>query len=111
MRVPAPTRTALVGAAPQMASSALYLPQLDGLRFFAFLAVFIHHLSAPEPLRFLQARGWMGVDLFFVISAFLFFRLFNEEASVAGRIDVLRFYLRRMLRLYPLMVAFPAVII
>ena len=93
---------------PELAS---YLPQLDGLRVCAFFAVFIHHLPPPPdaiPLRFVHERGWMGVDLFFVISAFLFFHLFREEARIAGTIDISKFYLRRVLRLYPLMIAFPA---
>jgi peptidoglycan/LPS O-acetylase OafA/YrhL len=102
-------------AAPQTNETGLlYISSLDGLRLLAFLAVFIHHL--PVSMAFLgmeafQRRGWVGVELFFVISAFLFFHLFEAEVRKAGFIDVKRFYLRRFLRIYPLMVAFPAAMI
>ncbi|MBZ0228987.1 MAG: acyltransferase [Bauldia sp.] len=87
-----------------------YLPALDGLRFLAFLLVFFHH-SAPLPFAYifpqLRQRGWVGVEVFFAISAFLFFRLLMDEEKIAGRINIANFYIRRLLRLYPLMVAFP----
>lgn len=79
----------------------IFFPALDGLRFFAFLAVFMLH-SLP-----LAQRGWLGVELFFAISAFLFFRLMQVEWDRTGSVDVGRFYLRRLLRLYPLMALFP----
>jgi len=80
-----------------------YLPQLDGLRFFAFFFVLLHHhpLLATTPLAFVQREGWMGVDLFFALSAFLFARLLSIENRVSGRIDTKRFYLRRILRIWP----------
>jgi peptidoglycan/LPS O-acetylase OafA/YrhL len=91
------------------ANSSLHKPELDGLRFFAFLAVFVHHMpQAPFPiLAGLKHFGWIGVDLFFVISSYLFFYLFKAEFAKAGRIAIGKFYLRRLLRLYPLMVAAP----
>jgi peptidoglycan/LPS O-acetylase OafA/YrhL len=45
----------------------LYLPALDGLRFFAFFAVLLHHLSPPSDIPLLNQfapRGWVGVELF-----------------------------------------------
>jgi peptidoglycan/LPS O-acetylase OafA/YrhL len=88
----------------------IYLKPLDGLRFFAFLSVFVHHLTALKSSAFmttLHNYGWVGVELFFVISSFLFFHLFHAEVEKAGKIDIAKFYLRRILRLYPLMVLFP----
>lgn len=90
-----------------------YLPQLDGLRFFAFLLVFIHHSSPLEglfapgsllasTLRFLKNFGWCGVDLFLVLSAFLITTLLLMEHLERGRISLRDFYIRRMLRIWPL---------
>lgn len=93
------------------ATPALYLPSLDGLRTFAFLSVFMHHnLAGPAQLGLadLQRQGWVGVELFFAVSAFLFFHLFRAEYERAGRISVSAFLVRRVLRLYPLLVAFTA---
>ncbi len=53
----------------------------------------------------------MEFELFFVISAFLFFRLFALEADRTGDISISNFYVRRLLRLYPLMIAFPLAMI
>lgn len=92
----------------------LYLAPLDGLRFFAFLTVFIHHLPFPatsQTLTLINGYGWVGVELFFVISSFLFFHLFNAELRKSGSIDFGRFYIRRFIRIYPLMVCFPALML
>jgi peptidoglycan/LPS O-acetylase OafA/YrhL len=87
----------------------LYLAALDGLRFVAFLLVFFHHLRVSEYTSELHRFGWAGVELFFVISAFLFFHLLGAEHAKAGRISVLAFYARRVLRIYPLLRVFPLV--
>lgn len=89
----------------------LYLAPLDGLRFFAFLAVFIHHLpkfSTSPALVTANTYGWVGVELFFLISSYLFFHLLDAEFVKTGTISAGRFFTRRMLRIYPLMVIFPA---
>src|SRR5262249_21757790 len=85
----------------------------DGLRFVAFLLVFIHHLPPPQgsPFAVFARVGWFGVEIFFVLSAFLLFQLFQREHEKRGSIDVPTFYLRRVLRLYPLMVVFPLLMI
>lgn len=91
-------------------SRDLYLPGLDGLRFVAFLLVFIHHAGLPPefwPLRALQTYGWVGVEIFFAISAFLFFHLLREEARQTGSISISKFFARRFLRIYPLMMGAP----
>jgi len=88
---------------------ALHLPALDGLRFLAFLLVLIHHtptLTTSAVLVRLKAYGWVGVELFFVISAFLFFHLLRAEYGKTGTVKIAHFYIRRILRIYPLMVAF-----
>lgn len=82
-----------------------YLPQLDGLRFLAFMLVFAHHMVAferhPTALA-VHDNGWMGVDLFFVVSSFLFFVLLFREQEKTGRINIFHFFVRRTLRIWPL---------
>ncbi len=60
----------------------IYFPELDGLRFLAFLLVFVHHhplFSKIPVLSYLHTNGWIGVDLFFALSAFLFTKLLVES--------------------------------
>lgn len=69
---------------------------LDGLRGIAVLAVLLYHAD------FTWAKGgFLGVDVFFVLSGFLITNLLLEEISSTGRIDRAEFYLRRMRRLFP----------
>lgn len=87
----------------------LYIAPLDGLRLLAFLSVFIHHLPGLKLFQItsiMKSKGWIGVELFFVISSFLFFYLFEAEYIQSNSINKKNFYLRRILRIYPLMVAF-----
>jgi len=86
-----------------------YLPQLDGLRLVAFLLVFIHHFPSGPPNALWQAvheYGWLGVDLFFAISAFLITFLLYEEQKTTGRLHIRQFYIRRLLRIAPLYYAY-----
>jgi len=82
----------------------IYYPELDGLRFIAFLLVFIHHhhLFTKIPcLSFLKTHGWIGVDLFFVLSAFLFTHLLIAEFHKTNTISFRKFYARRAFRIWP----------
>ncbi|MGZ4709060.1 MAG: acyltransferase family protein, partial [Acidimicrobiales bacterium] len=77
-----------------------YRPAFDGLRAIAVIPVLLFHASVT------WARGgFLGVDVFFVLSGFLITRLLLEERELTGRIALLRFYLRRVLRLFPALVA------
>lgn len=100
-----------VPATQARVAASLYLAPLDGLRFCAFLLVFIHHLTRPlddwHPMADVQALGWVGVDLFLAISSYLFFHLLSAEYDKTGRINIGWFYIRRLLRIYPLMMLFP----
>ena len=69
---------------------------IDGLRGLAVLAVFAGHLGLP-----LAPGGFVGVDVFFVISGFLITSLLVREASRTGRISLLGFYARRARRILP----------
>jgi peptidoglycan/LPS O-acetylase OafA/YrhL len=73
-----------------------YLPALDGLRAIAVTAVLLYHLELS------WARGgFLGVDLFFVISGFLITTLLLGEHDATGRIALGPFWLRRFRRLVP----------
>jgi peptidoglycan/LPS O-acetylase OafA/YrhL len=82
---------------------------LDGLRAIAVGLVILHHagalLAPPRWHDVLLPGGYVGVDIFFVLSGFLITTLLLAEADTAGRIDLGRFYLRRALRLVPALVA------
>jgi peptidoglycan/LPS O-acetylase OafA/YrhL len=86
-------------------SRRVYLPALDGLRFVAFLLVFHGHTEVVlhnDVSGALRAYGWLGVDLFLCLSAFLFTKLLFTEHSRTGGIKIFDFYVRRALRIWPL---------
>ncbi|HMR98051.1 MAG TPA: acyltransferase [Anaerolineales bacterium] len=88
-----------------------YLPELDGLRFIAFLLVFIHNapsISSSKIWTALHEYGWVGVDLFFCLSGFLITKLLLEEYQKIQAIKIRFFYVRRMLRILPLYFFFVA---
>ncbi|MGI0491579.1 acyltransferase family protein [Alkalinema pantanalense CENA528] len=73
---------------------------LDGIRCFCILAVLWHH-SQPSNMPLLLTRGFLGVDLFFVLSGFLIVTLLLREKSKTGKISLRKFYVRRSLRTFP----------
>jgi peptidoglycan/LPS O-acetylase OafA/YrhL len=82
-----------------------YLPQLDGLRFGAFLLVFIHHspvFPGSPAAAAVKELGFVGVDLFFVLSAYLLIALLQREYTVTGATDFKKYFIRRALRIWPL---------
>lgn len=88
--------------------SGTYNASVDGLRFFAFFLVLLHH--APRPpwdwLTDIKQYGWVGVDLFFVISSYLLFSNLLREQDKTGTVDRKRYFIRRFLRIYPLLAAY-----
>jgi len=92
----------------------LYFENLDGLRFLCFLSVFFFHSFYTEfdeikniPLyHFLKrdvfGNGNIGVNFFFVLSGFLITFLLIEEKKLNGQINVKKFWIRRILRIWPL---------
>jgi len=84
---------------------SFYNPELDGLRFLAFLLVFIHNAPASLPSPFFEiihAYGWFGVDLFLCLSGYLLIRLLINEYERDGSFKIRNFYIRRILRIWPL---------
>lgn len=84
---------------PQIASGQGRIAGLDGLRALAVFAVLVFHLR-PESLP----GGFLGVDVFFVISGFLITTLLVRELRTKGRLDLRRFWVRRARRLIPALV-------
>ncbi|MFC6707299.1 acyltransferase family protein [Flexivirga alba] len=76
-----------------------YRPALDGLRGVAVIAVLGYHLGIPW-----LHGGWLGVDVFFVLSGFLITSLLLHERHAWGRIDLPGFWLARARRLLPTLV-------
>ncbi|MGI9136820.1 MAG: acyltransferase family protein, partial [Candidatus Nanopelagicales bacterium] len=73
-----------------------YLPGLDGIRALAVLGVLLYHAD----LGWLRG-GFLGVDVFFVLSGFLITSLILEELDRRGRVNFRRFYIGRARRLLP----------
>jgi peptidoglycan/LPS O-acetylase OafA/YrhL len=85
----------------------IHLPGLNGLRAIAAIAVVISHLrlnlrefGLPQQTGLLLAQ--YGVTAFFALCGFLISFLLLKERQATGRIDVRRFYIRRILRIWPL---------
>ncbi len=100
-------------------SGRFYRPELDALRFAAFFGVFLYHdlataldlesyqrhglpKSAAQWISATVASGKYGVDLFFVLSAYLITELLIREVLSTGKLEVRGFYARRILRIWPL---------
>lgn len=76
---------------------------LDGLRAISIVAVIWHHTASHAfPDAAIAARGYMGVNLFFVISGFLITTLLLREKQRTGDISIRKFIVRRALRIFPL---------
>lgn len=108
--------------APASTSQRYYLPELDVARFLAFLLVFIHHYDFLEQLivpgavaRVTALLGPLtpafyavigacrfGLSLFFTLSAFLIAELLLREKAATATLRAGQFYLRRILRIWPL---------
>lgn len=89
-------------------STPHHFPGLDGIRAIAALTVLFYHIDQFTRLFGLAPLGFHttglaanAVDLFFVLSGFLITYLLLEERTAAGTIAVRRFYMRRILRIWP----------
>ncbi len=73
-----------------------YNPALDGVRALSVLAVVGFHTNFP-----LLLGGYIGVDVFFVLSGFLITTILRAEQASGGQINLVRFFVRRLVRLTP----------
>jgi peptidoglycan/LPS O-acetylase OafA/YrhL len=89
----------------------VYFPNLNGVRFIAAFSVLIHHTEQIKFLMhldniyanyFIKNLGKLGVGLFFVLSGFLITFLLLSEKNRRGDISTKDFYIRRVLRIWPL---------
>jgi peptidoglycan/LPS O-acetylase OafA/YrhL len=95
-------------------NASSHLPGLDGVRGFAILAVLVLHALDGAPhagiadalVVHAATLGWMGVDLFFVLSGFLITGILIDQRGSPGYFRT--FYARRILRIVPVYVAFLA---
>ncbi len=97
----------------------VYFKNLDGIRFFAALMVLLQHAygfkhdyspAGPFLERCFSDTGRMGVNLFFVLSGFLISYLLLVEKDSTGTISYRSFYLRRILRIWPLYLGYGLVL-
>ena len=99
---------------PDLKKQKIFFPNLDGLRFFSFFLVFLAHSfntdnSAIKEMSWYKlikirifSDGDIGVSFFFVLSGFLISYLLLKEKEFTNKIDVKSFYMRRILRIWPL---------
>lgn len=97
--------------APQtFKKSYVYFANLDGLRAIAALMVVLSHIQLHKGLQGIQNTDWVdfknlgkvGVTLFFTLSGFLISYLLLEERRGFGNVSLKHFYIRRVLRIWPL---------
>jgi peptidoglycan/LPS O-acetylase OafA/YrhL len=84
------------GRGNRQISQLPYLPGLDGLRAIAVIAVMVYHANSNW-----LAGGYLGVEVFFVISGYLITLLLIAEHERTGNIDLKTFWIRRFRRLLP----------
>lgn len=84
------------GGHEQQPSKLRFRPDIEGLRAVAIAAVLLYHARFPY-----APGGFIGVDMFFVISGFLITRLILKEMETSGTVSLKNFYGRRMKRLLP----------
>ncbi len=92
---------------PQIPRSRSQLQALDGVRGLAIVVVMAHHFrtflppsAIFDPLKLLLDYGWVGVDLFFVLSGFLITGILIQSRTAENYFS--SFYMRRILRIFPL---------
>jgi peptidoglycan/LPS O-acetylase OafA/YrhL len=105
-----PVDTVKTEIAEPAITKSYYRPELDALRFFAFFCVFLFHLLDYVPIDVkvqplvvaVCTAGAFGVPVFFLLSSFLIVELLLREREQTGDIHIKSFYVRRILRIWPL---------
>jgi peptidoglycan/LPS O-acetylase OafA/YrhL len=111
------TAATLSHVEPGEVTGRFYYPELDSIRFFLFCAVWAYHvLPMQESLYSVHhipttlasvivstiEAGMCSLDVFFILSAFLITELLLRERELKGTLDLKAFYIRRLLRIWPL---------
>lgn len=112
-----PVQTATLAVEKSQLQQRFYYPELDAVRVFLFLGVWSYHAlprdegyyiaeHIPALLAWLISgiirAGMCSLDVFFILSAFLITELLLREKHARGRPDLNMFYIRRLLRIWPL---------
>lgn len=88
-----------------VSTSSTRLPALDTLRALAIFLVFVYHyrvfVSREQPFGIVADVGWIGVDLFFVLSGYLISAQLLKPRPLGSDFSLSRFYARRALRTWP----------
>ncbi len=101
----------LMPQVPRSSGKSYYRPELDVVRIIAFLLVFVHHALPPSAIagsgaaaviRAMSMACGFGLCLFFTLSAFLICELLLRERAATGTVQTKQFYIRRILRIWPL---------
>ena len=79
-----------------LAGNQAFRTDIQGLRGFAVLAVVLYHANLPVP------GGFLGVDIFFVISGFIVTTVMLRELDLTGKVSLRDFYVRRIRRILPM---------
>ena len=95
-----------------MKKSLDYRPEIDGLRAIAVFSVIFYHSSVLIFEKKFLSGGFIGVDIFFVISGYLISKLISNEYRNTKNFSFLKFYTRRIKRILPallfvIIVSFP----
>lgn len=99
-----PSRLAASACNPSIPARSGYRPEIDGLRALAILPVVFFHYGVPG-----FRGGFIGVDVFFVISGYLIASLIQNEIA-RGDFSLAQFYVRRVRRIFPALFAMLAVV-
>jgi peptidoglycan/LPS O-acetylase OafA/YrhL len=116
-----------LGASKELDSSPRnfekHIAELDGIRALAIWSVLIVHLFfvwpttdqgrafMPKAVAAVLSHGWLGVDLFFVLSGFLITRILLATKELGAKVYFRRFYTRRILRILPLCIFVIAILL
>ena len=101
----APAEPVVTGRAPPASGPPARRPDIQGLRALAILLVVGYHAGGLLP------GGFVGVDVFFVISGYVITRMLLAEAHSTGHIGLGRFYLRRIRRILPALALASSVVV
>ncbi|MDC0417070.1 acyltransferase [Candidatus Pelagibacter sp.] len=81
-----------------------YRKEIDGLRALGVIGVIIYHLEFFLDNKQILPGGFLGVDIFFVVSGYLITKILHDEYNLTGSISFINFYFRRAKRLLPALI-------